>query len=50
MAKSKQNNHEYYANYETCRNRWFNDSDPGYPQNEDFHLDNEFDVKEKNDD
>lgn len=39
MAKSKQNNHEYYANYETCRNRYFDDFAPDELQNEDFHLD-----------
>lgn len=38
MAKSKQNNHEYYANYETCRNRLFDDFDPDWLQIEDVHL------------
>ncbi len=38
MAKSKQNNHEYYANYETCRNRLFDTFDPDNLQNEDVHL------------
>lgn len=47
MTKSKQNNHEYYANYETCRNRLFDEFNPEV-QNEDFHLDVEFeDVKNK---
>lgn len=27
MAKSKPNNHEYYANYETCRNNLFDLTD-----------------------
>lgn len=39
MAKSKQNSHEYYANYETCRNRYFDTFDPHRLQNEDEHLD-----------
>lgn len=39
MAKSKQVNHEYYANYETCRNRLFDLWDPDEEQNEDEHLD-----------
>ncbi len=30
-------NHEYYANAETCRDRWF-DTFTGL-QNEDYHLD-----------
>lgn len=30
--------HEYYANYETCRNRWFDDYEPDELQNEDIHL------------
>lgn len=38
MAKSKQNSHEYYANYETCRNRLFDTFDPDELQNEDLHL------------
>ena len=38
MAKSKQNNHEYYANYETCRNRLFDDFNPDWLQIEDAHL------------
>ena len=36
MVKNHQINHEYYANAETCRNRWFDLSDG--IQNEDFHL------------
>lgn len=39
MAKSKQVHHEYYANYETCRNRLFDMYDPYEEQNEDEHLD-----------
>lgn len=31
------NNHEYYSNAETCRNRWFDYYDEE-PQNEDYHL------------
>lgn len=38
MAKSKQNSHEYYANYETCRNRLFDTFEPDDIQNEDIHL------------
>lgn len=38
MTKSRQNNHEYYANYETCRNRLFDMYDPDELQNEDEHL------------
>lgn len=38
MAKSKQNNHEYYANAETCRNRMFDTFAPRHLQNEDYHL------------
>ena len=38
MAKSKQNNHEYYANAETCRNRLFDTYNPSHLQNEDYHL------------
>ena len=38
MAKSKQINHEYYANYETCRTRMFDMFDPDWLQNEDAHL------------
>ena len=38
MAKSKQNNHEYYANYETCRNRLFDMFGPDWLQIEDAHL------------
>ena len=38
MAKSKQVNHEYYANYETCRNRMFDMYDPDEEQIEDEHL------------
>ena len=38
MAKSRQINHEYYANYETRRNRMFDDWDPDELQNEDVHL------------
>ena len=38
MAKSKQVNHEYYANYETCRNRLFDMFDPDWLQIEDAHL------------
>lgn len=38
MPKSKQINHEYYANYETCRNRWFDEWDPDDLQIEDEHL------------
>ncbi len=39
MAKSRQTHHEYYANYETCRNRMFDMYDPDELQNEDVHLD-----------
>lgn len=39
MTKSKQNNHEYYMNYETCRNRMFDNYDPDSIQIEDEHLD-----------
>lgn len=39
MTKSKQNNHEYYQNYETSRNRLFDLYDPDSLQNEDAHLD-----------
>ncbi len=39
MPKSKQTHHEYYANYETCRNRLFDMYDPDEEQNEDVHLD-----------
>lgn len=46
MTKSKQNSHEYYANYETCRNRYFDTFDPHRLQNEDVHLD----VDEEEDD
>ena len=38
MTKSRQINHEYYANYETCRNRLFDDCDPHELQIEDEHL------------
>ncbi len=38
MAKSKQNSHEYYANYEPCRNRLFDTFEPDELQNEDIHL------------
>lgn len=38
MAKSKQIDHEYYANYETCRNRLFDEFDPDGLQTEDVHL------------
>ena len=38
MTKSKQINHEYYANYETCRNRLFDLYDPDELQIEDVHL------------
>ncbi len=38
MPKSKQINHEYYANYETCRNRWFDTYAPDQLQMEDYHL------------
>lgn len=38
MTKSEQTNHEYYANYETCRNRYFDDFEPDELQNEDIHL------------
>ena len=38
MAKSKQVNHEYYANFETCRNRLFDTFDPDWLQIEDAHL------------
>lgn len=38
MTKSKQINHEYYANYETCRNRLFDLNNPSELQNEDIHL------------
>ena len=38
MAKSKQINHEYYANFETCRNRMFDMFDPDWLQIEDAHL------------
>lgn len=38
MTKSKQINHEYYANYETCRNRLFDEFDPEEGQIEDEHL------------
>lgn len=38
MTKSRQINHEYYANYETCRNRLFDDWDPDELQIEDEHL------------
>lgn len=53
MAKSKQVNHEYYANYETCRNRMFDMYDPDELQNEDVHLNLEqaFEIGEtENDD
>lgn len=48
MAKSKQINHEYYANYETCRNRLFDMNNPDKLQNEDVHLSYKqaFDKKE----
>lgn len=38
MTKNRQINHEYYANYETCRNRLFDDWDPDELQIEDEHL------------
>ena len=38
MAKSKQINHESYANFETCRNRMFDMFDPDWLQIEDAHL------------
>lgn len=38
MPKSKQVGHEYYSNYETCRNRMFDDYDPWGLQVEDVHL------------
>lgn len=38
MTKNRQISHEYYANYETCRNRLFDDWDPDELQNEDEHL------------
>ncbi|MCM1194685.1 MAG: hypothetical protein NC332_01990 [Firmicutes bacterium] len=38
MTKSRQINHEYYANYETCRNRWFDEFDHDELQIEDEHL------------
>lgn len=38
MTKSRQINHEYYANYETCRNRLFDTFDPDELQIEDVHL------------
>lgn len=51
MAKSKQNNHEYYANAETCRNRLFDTFNPSHLQNEDYHLNyyNEEDWEEEDD-
>lgn len=51
MAKSKQNNHEYYANAETCRNRLFDTYNPSHLQNEDYHLNyyNEEDWEEEDD-
>lgn len=51
MAKSKQVNHEYYANFETCRNRMFDMYDPDELQNEDVHLNLEqaFEVGEEED-
>ncbi len=47
MAKSKQNNHEYYSMAETCRNRMFDLYDPDELQIEDVHLDY---YSEKDDD
>lgn len=38
MAKFRLINHEYYANYETCRNKLFDQFDPD-EQEEDYHLD-----------
>ena len=38
MPKSEQIGHEYYANYETCRNRVFDLYDPDELQNEDVNL------------
>ncbi|MEG2159329.1 MAG: hypothetical protein RRY18_05555 [Clostridia bacterium] len=38
MTKSIQNNHEYYMNAETCRNRLFDTYAPDELQNEDKHL------------
>lgn len=38
MPKSKQVGHEYYCNYETCRNRMFDTYAPCVIQNEDVHL------------
>lgn len=38
MAKFRLINHEYYANYETCRNKLFDEFDPD-EQEEDYHLD-----------
>lgn len=38
MPKSKQINHEYYCNYETCRNRLFDTFAPNRLQIEDVHL------------
>ena len=48
MPKSKQNNHEYYQNYETCRNRLFDTFAPKKGQIEDYHLnyDDVFDQEE----
>lgn len=38
MPKSKQIDHEYYCNYETCRNRLFDTFAPNCLQIEDVHL------------
>lgn len=38
MPKSKQVSHEYYCNYETCRNRMFDTYAPSHLQIEDVHL------------
>ncbi len=49
VAKSKQNNHEYYSNAETCRNRLFDTYRPKGFQNEDFHLDYYQEEEEEDD-
>lgn len=51
MAKSRQINHEYYANYETCRNAWFDMYDVD-EQDEDYTLDyyQTFETGEDDDD
>lgn len=51
MAKSRQINHEYYANYETCRNAWFDMYDVD-ERDEDYTLDyyQTFETGEDDDD